>query len=726
MKLLANIFSLCILFVITTQFCIAQNYADADYYLVKKLEIDKVSKTDKLLLDSCLHIYHKSKEDTIKAAAIKTIVEESWDDNVWPKYNDWLYHFAKKNVTKKLPLKIKRNLMFVLGATINNQGYYYSTKGNPKEALKSYEQSLSIQLKLNDKEGAATSLNNIGAIYNRQGDIPQALKTYHKSLDIYKSIAQKNGIAQTLNNIGHIYKDQKELDLALEYFHRSLKIFKEVDNKRGTSTLYNSIGHIYFLKNNYDKALNYYLQALEIRKESNDQKGVAGTYSNIGVIYENQKDFKKAKEYFNEGLKVYLPLNYKVGLAIVYNNLGRVSMLEGNLKKAKEYSLKSLSISKELGSPTNIKSTAEILSKIYQKEGDGIKALEMYQLYISMRDSLFNEETKLAAATEQARFEYEKLKAIDDAEYDKIIALKNKEKEKQEVISYAIAIGLILVICFLLFVFNRLKITRKQKRVIEHQNNEIVDSITYAKRIQDAILPTDKYFKECLPDSFVIYEPKDIVAGDFYWVHQHEDLILFAAADCTGHGVPGAMVSVVCHNALDMVLREFKLTQPAEILDKTRELVSAQLNKSINQSSDIKNIRDGMDIALCCLNKKTNILDFSGAFNPLWIYKNPSKTIKEIKATRQSIGRVDSPKPFVNHSIALEKDDTIYIFSDGYADQFGGKDGKKLMKKRFKELIINIQEKPMNEQAETILQYFKNWKGNMEQIDDVCVIGIKI
>ena len=225
---MAKIFSFLLIVVLAIPNTIGQNYADKDYYLVEKLEIDKVSKADKLLMDSCLQIFHQTKDDTIKTAAVKTIIEESWDDKVWPKYNDWLYSYTNKRLKEKLTPKVKKNLMFVLGSTINNKGYFYSTVGNNVEALKNYELSLKIQLQLDDKEGAATSLNNIGAIFNKQGDIPSALEKYHKSLDIYKSIDHKNGIAQTLNNIGHIYQSQEEYDLALEYFHRSLKIFQEL------------------------------------------------------------------------------------------------------------------------------------------------------------------------------------------------------------------------------------------------------------------------------------------------------------------------------------------------------------------------------------------------------------------------------------------------------------------------------------------------------------------
>ncbi len=724
MKLQIKISFLLIFSLIFVNLSIAQNFADKQYYIVDSLEMDKVSAADKLMLDSCLSLFYKAKNDTDKINLISYIVEKSWDDKVWSKYNIWIYNFTQAQLKKSLTTKEKEKTSFALATSINNSGYYYSTKGNFAEALKYYHKSLKLQVKLNDSEGIATSYNNIGAIHNKQGDIPNALEYYHKSLKQYEEISNKEGLAQCLNNIGHIYQSQNETNLALEYFHKSLKLFEESNNQRGVATLLNSIGFAYFNIDNHDKALNYYNQSLKIREETNDKKGVASSLNNIAAAYERNKENSQAIDYYLKALSIYETIDDKNGRSIILSNIGRIYFDQGKLTQAKEYAEEGFQISKELGLPENLKGIAHTLSKIYEKEGKGIEALKMYKLHVLMRDSVNNEQNAIAAAKEQSKYEYEKNKAIDDAEYDKIITIKNKEKEKQIIISIATAFGLLLVVVFLIFVFNRLKITNRQKLVIETQNREIVDSITYAKRIQDAILPAKTFVDECLPNNFVLYKPKDIVAGDFYWVQQQNDSILFAAADCTGHGVPGAMVSVVCHNAMDRAIREFNLTTPGEILDKTRLFVETQLNKSNN--NDIKNMRDGMDIAFCSLNKLTYELEYAGAFNPLWIIRNGSSEIEEIKATRQSIGRIENPKHFTNHKIKLNKGDSFYIFSDGYADQFGGTEGKKMMSKRFRELLISIQHETMINQLSLIDRYFENWKGKIEQIDDVCVIGVRI
>jgi serine phosphatase RsbU (regulator of sigma subunit) len=257
---------------------------------------------------------------------------------------------------------------------------------------------------------------------------------------------------------------------------------------------------------------------------------------------------------------------------------------------------------------------------------------------------------------------------------------------------------------------------RQQKAKIEEAHKEIKSSITYAKRIQSAILPPIKLVNQHLFNSFVLYKAKDIVAGDFYWLEVSQNEVLFAAADCTGHGVPGAMVSVVCNNALNRSVREYGLTDPGLILDKTRGMVIQEFGESEEE------VMDGMDIALCSLSG--NKLRYAGAHNPLWLVRDG--VLIETKANKQPIGVYHKLEPFDTHTIDLLPGDSFYIFSDGFADQFGGEKGKKFMSARFKKLILSIQSEPMVEQKELLNKAFEEWRGRREQIDDVCVIGVKI
>ena len=259
----------------------------------------------------------------------------------------------------------------------------------------------------------------------------------------------------------------------------------------------------------------------------------------------------------------------------------------------------------------------------------------------------------------------------------------------------------------------RLKLSLNE---IEEKNKEITDSINYAKRIQDAIFPSFDFIKKNIPNSFIYYQPKDIVAGDFYWAEKIGDIFLIAAADCTGHGVPGALVSVVCCNALNRSVNEFKLTDPGLILDKTRELVIESFSKNG------ENINDGMDISLVSI--MGNKIKWAGANNPLWYFQD--NELKELKANKQSIGKTDQSKPFTTHILDLNINDSLYLFTDGLADQFGGIKGKKFKYKQIEELLISSNKLELSNQYQILNSALMNWKGNLEQVDDICVIGIRL
>ena len=379
-----------------------------------------------------------------------------------------------------------------------------------------------------------------------------------------------------------------------------------------------------------------------------------------------------------------------------------------------------------------------------------IKLAEQQEILEKEQNKLLKIKTQFAE-TEKELTEKEQLVKDNEAYIQnqyKIIETKTSTIEEQKNIIWLSVIFLVIVSILGLLAYRSYKLKKKanilivqQKYEIEAQHKEIRDSIDYAKRIQQAIIPPIKIVEQHLKDCFVIYQPKDVVSGDFYWLESptlniitntvkqsaknEEELIFFAACDCTGHGVPGAMVSVICNNALKRSVNEFKLTTPGEILDRTREIVVQEFEKSEDE------VKDGMDIALCSLklSESSATLQYAGANNSLYIIsKNTAgeNELIEIKPNKQSIGKVDNPTPFTTHDISLKKGDTIYVFTDGYADQFGGEKGKKMMYKPFKNLLLSIQDKSMSEQKIILEQHFKEWKGGLEQVDDVCIIGMRI
>jgi serine phosphatase RsbU (regulator of sigma subunit) len=768
---------------------VAQTYADKKIYLVDSLDFTSISISDKTVLDSCLIHFHSIKTDTVKLHIIVSFIEQCNDANLWCRYNDWVNKYSKR---KLFELQNSKNVILkdaykrFLASTYNNSGFYFQSISELDSAILYFEKSLKLQLeiknndgasslynnigyiykqlakydlaidffnkslkikeKINDKKGQAMSLINIGSIYFHQGNYPLALNYFFNSLKIQEEIDDKQGAANSINNIANIYEKQKEYSMAIEYYNKSLNLVKSTGFKIGEAYNYSNLGNVYELIGDTLLALENYNKSLTIRTEINDKKGMATCYNNIGYILFTQNKLVEAMDYYNKSFVIFKEINFTPGISNIYKNIGKLKLKLGKVKEAIDFGEKGLLIAKEIGFPEMIKNNAELLNKAYEKDGRFKEALEMRNLEISMRDSLENEKNTKYIIQQQTQYQYEKQKALDDVENDKKLAVEREAKEKQKIITYSTIAGSLMLALFLAFVYNRLQVTRKQKLIIEEQkevvekahheleekNHEILQSINYAKRLQQSILPPPRLVKEYMKDSFVLYMPKDIVAGDFYWIESHNNKIYFAAADCTGHGVPGAMVSMVCHNALNRALLEFGLLKPAQILDKASELVDETFSKSED------NVQDGMDISLYCLDTQTRELQWAGANNPLWMItkenviaseaKQSAQELKfiEIKADKQPVGRYENRKPFTNHAIQLNEGDSLFSITDGYPDQFGGEIGKKYTYKKLREFLLSINEKPMTLQKDELIAEFEKWRRENEQVDDICIIGVRV
>ncbi|MEX2482986.1 MAG: tetratricopeptide repeat protein [Brumimicrobium sp.] len=596
------------------------------------------------------------------------------------------------------------------------------------------------------KSQMANALNTQGVSFAIRGDYSHSVDYYTRSLKIKEETGDKQGIASSLNNIGMIYNDQGDYTKAMDYYSRSLNIYEETEDKYGIATSLNNIGMIFHEQGEYAKALNHYTRSLKIEKEIGNKHGEASSLQNIGKMYHGQGDYVKANDCFNRSLNIYEETGDKRGVANYQSNIMNVYADQGNYTQALDSGKQALQLAQGMGATKITRDAAHSLWQINKKLGRHQQSLEMYELYIASRDSIKSEENQKEIIRQEYKYEYDKQATADSikaAEEKKVtdaqLAAQEAQLKQEEVQRYTLYGGLGLLFLFGSFMYNRFRVTNKQKGIIQQQksevelqkheaeyqreiveekNREITDSITYAKRIQSAILPPQKLVREYLPESFILYKPKDIVAGDFYWMEQVKNTILFAAADCTGHGVPGAMVSVVCNNGLNRSVREYGLRNPGEILDKTRAMVISEFEKSEEE------VKDGMDISLCVLDLKMQYLQWAGANNPIWIIRN--NELLETKPNKQPIGVVDNPQPFTTHEIELQEGDIIYVFTDGFQDQFGGEKGKKFKPANFKKLLLSISSEPMGKQREVIDETFEQWKGNLEQLDDVCVIGVRI
>lgn len=584
---------------------------------------------------------------------------------------------------------------------------------------------------LNDsicKHFQGDAYNTLGVSYKNKGEYLTALEYYHSGLDVKTAQANLRGVAISHINIGNIHNEMKQFEMALKHFQIAKSLCDSIGFIRGYASVSNNMGIVYKNKGKYEEAIASYKDALKLGNEQIN----ASVYSNIGNLFLKLNALDSVQFYLSASYTLLENSGNNKDLAVVCNDLGILYTKRKKYQKAIKYAQKALSLTEKTNSLLTKSISYETLYIAHKALGNHKKALSYLEYFKVMQDSIFSEKNTQAITEKELRFEFEKTHLRDSIAFAKEQELKDveiaKQKEivrKEEIQRYYLFAIIVLIIIFAIFIYRRLQITRqqkiiisKQKEEIEEVHEEIKDSITYAKRIQNAILPAKTMVNSLLPHNFIFYRPKDIVAGDFYWLEQKNDCLLFAVADCTGHGVPGAMVSVVCNNGLNRSVREYGLTDPGKILDKTREIVLEEFSKSED------NVQDGMDIALCTL--KGNQLSFAGAYNPLWIVRNGE--LLETKGDRQPIGTFDNSVKFTTYHTEVQKGDIIYLFSDGFNDQFGGKADKKFSSAQLKKLLLSMNNTPMNEQLDILISTFDKWMadGNNQQLDDVCIMGIQI
>lgn len=622
-----------------------------------------------------------------------------------------------------------------LDLELNKKIIEIGEKGMADKAATSREKSIYARHK-------GQALNNTGLLLIDYGNYFEALKCLQESFSIAEYFKDSLKQSGALNNIGMIYSRLKMPEMALEYYNRSFNLF-EFD-PASYATYYNNAGLCYFDLNDYKRALECYDSSLIYATEVGDYEGMGNTISNIGLIYQREGNLDSALIYYEKSIEVYLKASNQVGKAHAMKNIGLSYLEIGKYKDAVEYCKLALDLGTEWKNINVQRETCDCLYRGYKKLGKIKQALEYYELFYAFSDSINIAGKGQELIKQDFQFNYQHKHIEDSLEYENqkklqelVFAADIKEKQNTQNLLF-VGIGVLLIIGGLIFRSYRLKkkdniIIAQQKKEVELQkelvdekNQEITSSINYAKRIQDAILPENELFELYFRDNFILYKPKDIVAGDFYWLDKVGDKMIFAVADCTGHGVPGAIVSVVCHNALNRAVKELKIIDPGLILEKTRELVIATFEKSadVNDENTADVIRDGMDIALCVYDANTKKIAYAGANNSIYYFSN--NELCEIKADKQPIGNYAVERPFTSHEIQLQSNDIIFLFTDGYADQFGGTEGKKFKYKQFKETLEAAAPFDMKKQLTMLDDTFENWKGNFEQVDDVCVLAIRI
>lgn len=627
-------------------------------------------------------------------------------------------------------------------------GYFKRNEANYRESIQHHLSALEIAINLKDSLLLTRVYNNLGVAYRRTDQYQKATENHLKALSIASKINSLRSKTIAINSLGNIESAQENYDKAIEYFKEALQIEQESTNILGLAINYNNIGEAYEHKGDYDEALVYYNLSLENNQLLNNTKGMVISYNSLGNIYKHKKQFELALSYYQKALSLADSLNEKYYDAFIHINLGEVFLRLNAFENSLNYLTEAVSISKEINSKLNLRDANFLLSEVYERMGNHSLSLQHFKTASLFKDSILNIEATRNMAYLKTIYNQEK----QEREIERLTTLQSiQEKENRSQRRYLILILFALILASTgFFTYYRMysykqkaNITLKiQKKEIEKQRNFIeqknknleqanyliekyihtlTDSIEYAQKIQHAILPPMEELSMYFNENFVLYIPKDIVSGDFYWFGQVDDKILVSAVDCTGHGVPGAFMSLIAFELINMAVHKNNLLSPEKILDYLHEEVKISLRKT-----DLHNgLKDGMDISFCSIDKGTGLLEFAGALSPVFIIRN--RKLFSLKYDKWSIGTI-----YLNHNdtyskkqFQLEKGDAVYLFTDGFISQFGGPKNKKINKTMFLDTLLNIQDLSMMDQKVVLNEIFTNWRGRKEQTDDILIIGFK-
>lgn len=638
------------------------------------------------------------------------------------------------SLNHELATSIDKNKVIIL-----NELFKLYRNNNPAKALEYTEEALIIAKRHSDYSGIASSLNNIGVVHRHRGDLDKALASYIEALHIQEDHKFDDALAYTYNNIGTIYSLKNNYKKALEYFLKAYVQFESINHKLRIVGSLNNIGNVYATMGDYNKALGYYLKSVEYYDSLEDKNQAFVPYTNIGNAYLNLGDADRALEFYNKSLVYEQADNNTIGEANALHNFGTVFKTMNDYDQAIEFFNLSLSKAQETGDRLLLKTIYESLANVNFMKGDFFMAYSFLQLHNVAKDSLFNEESNRRIAELENAYEFDQqqkqIEFLKTAGELQRLQIKNDKNIIIATISISLLGIMLSVIIFkeykeikknkkLLEIKTEEIIQRKdeieaQKQVIEEKNDNITESINYAKSIQKSILKFEAT-PDKLNNSFILFKPKDIVSGDFFWYNHFNGIDVFVTADCTGHGVAGAFMTVIGITLLNEIVNKEEITDPKEILRALDQKVMHSLQQQATHSGT-----HGMDVSICLVDVANKKVTYSGAGRPLYYFQKGE--FYKIKGSSASIGdSIVETKEFENHIITCSSGDSFYMFSDGYPDQFGGPDNKKFLTKRLKSLLIEVQGMDMADQKDRLNKDIEEWMKNSEQTDDIVVTGFQM
>ncbi|HAS46413.1 MAG TPA: hypothetical protein DCS93_38385 [Microscillaceae bacterium] len=646
----------------------------------------------------------------------------------------------------------------LLAETYRNIGIVHRYQGNHGEELKFQLKSLDIYQKLDDKRLMGYSYGGVGNALFSQGNYPKAVLYNLKALAVFRDLNLPAGVAYNLNALGNIFVEQKKYNKALSYYQQALKIRQAAKDNPGLAYIYNKIARLYREKGSIDSAQGYLEQALEVNQSIKNESGIANGYFQLGNLALSVPDYPEAFEYFKKSLLLQQQMGEKVSVAESSIGIAKAYYYQGNYQQAVRYLKPSIEVAQNSKKLVLLKDGSEMLSKAYQALGDYKNAYKYLAIFKRITDSLFNKDNTAQITRIATTYQFQKERdSLEFAQKQKQTNLNNRLKQQkltnrfQQRINFLAVGALLIVMVFAYIVFRSKQRQQKlngelisvndalqqsqdeiitQKDLIEEQNKylsisklQIDQSIQAAQSIQQAILPFEERMQTVFEHYFILYRPKDVVSGDFYWVEKIANQTFVAVVDCTGHGVAGAFMSMIGHSLLNQIISIKRCHDPAEIL----KLLHLEVYRVLRQ--DISDNHSGMDIALCRfenMGKPTIQATFVGAKLPLYYTSAGNNTIEQIKGIRKAIGGIQPEEiSFVNQSLSLPKNSIVYLFTDGYLDQNNPK-RKKIGTKRFRKTLADVCTLEMSLQKQNLEQKLLEHMGKSTQRDDILVMGIQV
>ncbi|GIV41288.1 MAG: hypothetical protein KatS3mg034_0598 [Vicingaceae bacterium] len=728
-------------------------FASEKFYLV---DIDKsvLVNTELKLLDSCLNKFHSEKTDSSKIYWIEQIIENSNNEKIWYKYNLWLYNYIKPKLKdiSRLNSDERRLYLGTLGNILNNTGFYYRTHDQNDKAEFYYLAALKIQQLLEDNKKLAITYNNLGTLYNSRGDYGKAAEYLFQAAKLNETIGDSLMQGYCLLNLAMVYENLHDYELAFDNCLKAINIFESLDKLSLLAIAYNNLGNLYFSKELYEQAKKYFIKSYELRKKY-QLPDIEKTLINLALIYLHQNDAIKAKYFLKQVFqdkKNFEHLNAETQTN-AWLTSARIELKMGNYQNALEQAQKAMNIAREIKSKYLVSESALLLSQLYSQMGE-YKEMEKYlNLYVDLIKEIFSEDTRKKMIQQQVSFQMEKLQALREEQLKNNLILEKEKQKRQNILLIAFSILGILLVIYLRQLSKTLQIVKNQKLEIEksHQllsikNKDITDSIKYAKRIQEALIKQASVDLQAIGDYFLMFMPKDIVSGDFYWSKKIEtkehSVTFFCLADCTGHGVPGAFMTLLGISFLNELIELNPHISSAELLSCLKKKIIEALNQNENDN------KDGMDVSLIRFDHRDGKMQWSGAFLSLYIvtknknhylqyfstdririFEKNNNYIIEIIGDKMPVGKYrDTDKKFSQVEFKPLSGDLMYMTTDGYCDQFGGPQSKKFKYNQFRDLLFSMADYNVSHQLNILQDTFYRWKGENEQTDDITVFGIRI